>query len=509
LEKQNKKKIFDVILNFIEKTGNALPHPATLFAICAGLVIVASFIGSYLDWNVIHPATKETIRVTNLMSIPGLHRIMIELVPNFTSFAPLGIVLVAMLGIGVAEHSGFINSLIKMVVLRSPKKMLTTTIIIAGIFSHAASDAGYVLLIPLAGIIFHAAGRHPLTGMVAAFAGVSGGFSANFIIGPTDPMLSGITQEAARILSPGIEVLATSNYYFMATSAFMIVISGTWITEKIVEPRLGKYTGTEEVVKLEKMTPAEKKGLMYAGIVSLIFFAVILAGILPETGFLRDHANNNSVLTSPLIKGIITIIFLLFIFSGIAYGIGCGKFKSDSDIIAGMESSMKSMGLYIVLAFFAAQFVSFFNWSKLGVIVAVNGAEILMSMKLGAIPLVILFVLMSGFFNLFIGSASAKWALLAPIFVPIFMILGFSPELAQAVYRIGDSTTNIISPMMAYFALIIAFVRKYDKNAGIGSIISLMLPYTLIFTILWTILLVIWIQFGLPLGPGAALYYTP
>lgn len=504
-----KVKISDRILNFIEKTGNALPHPATLFAICAGLVILASFIGSYLDWSVVHPATKEVIKVTNLLTIKGLHRIMVELVPNFTSFAPLGIVLVAMLGIGVSEHSGLINSLIKIVVLHSPKKMLTVTIIVAGIFSHAASDAGYVLLIPLAGVIFLAAGRHPITGMVAAFAGVSGGFSANFIIGPTDPMLSGISQEAARILNPTIEVLATSNYYFMAASAFMIVISGTWITEKIIEPRLGKYTGPEEAAQNHKMTAEEKKGLIYAGIVSLVFFGIVLAGIVPETGFLRDHANNNAVLTSPLIKGIITIIFLLFVLAGIAYGIGCGKFKSDSDIVAGMESSMKSMGLYIVLAFFAAQFVSFFNWSKLGVIVAVNGAEFLMSLKLGAIPLVILFVLMSGFFNLFIGSASAKWALLAPIFVPIFMILGFSPELSQAVYRIGDSTTNIISPMMAYFALIIAFIRKYDKNAGIGSIISLMIPYSMVFMVLWTILLIIWIQLGLPLGPGAELYYKP
>ncbi len=504
-----KAKISDRILNFIEKTGNALPHPATLFAICAGLVLLASAIGSYLEWSVVHPATKEVVKVNNLLTIQGLHRIMVELVPNFTSFAPLGIVLVAMLGIGVSEHSGLINSLIKIVVIHSPKKLLTSTIIVAGIFSHAASDAGYVLLIPLAGVIFLTAGRHPVTGMVAAFAGVSGGFSANFIIGPTDPMLSGITQEAARILNPDIVVLATSNYYFMAASAFMIVITGTFITEKIVEPRLGKYKGTEEIKADEKISPEEKKGLIYAGITFLIFFLILAAGIIPETGFLRDHAHNNAVLTSPLIKGIITVIFLIFVLAGIAYGIGCGKFKSDSDIVAGMENSMKSMGLYIVLAFFAAQFVSFFNWSRLGVVIAVNGAEFLMSLKLGLIPLVILFVLMSAFFNLFIGSASAKWALLAPIFVPIFMILGFSPELSQAVYRIGDSTTNIISPMMSYFALIIAFIRKYDKNAGIGSIISLMIPYTMAFMLFWTLLLIVWIELGIPLGPGAGIFYKP
>ncbi|HRQ71013.1 MAG TPA: AbgT family transporter, partial [bacterium] len=314
---------------------------------------------------------------------------------------------------------------------------------------------------------------------------------------------------AARILNPDIVVLATSNYYFMAASAFIIVITGTFITEKIIEPRLGKYKGAEEVKTDEKISPEEKKGLIYAGITFLIFFLILAAGIIPETGFLRDHAHNNAVLTSPLIKGIITVIFLIFVLAGIAYGIGCGKFRSDSDIVAGMENSMKSMGLYIVLAFFAAQFVSFFNWSRLGVVIAVNGAEFLMSLKLGLIPLVILFVFMSAFFNLFIGSASAKWALLAPIFVPIFMILGFSPELSQAVYRIGDSTTNIISPMMSYFALIIAFIRKYDKDAGIGSIISLMIPYTMAFMLLWTILLIVWIELGIPLGPGAGIFYKP
>ncbi|MGI6395234.1 MAG: AbgT family transporter [bacterium] len=504
-----KVKFSDKILNFIEKTGNALPHPATLFAICAALVLFASAIGSYLGWSVVHPATKEVVTVVNLLTVEGLHRIMVELVPNFTSFAPLGIVLVAMLGIGVAEHSGLIATLIKLVVVHSPKKLLTATIVVAGIFSHVASDAGYVLLIPLAGVIFLAAGRHPVTGMVAAFAGVSGGFSANFVIAPTDPMLSGISQEAARILNPDIVVLATSNYYFMAASAFVIAISATLITEKIIEPRLGKYSGAPAVESNEKMSKEEKKGLLYAGITFLVFVLIVLIGIVPEAGFLRDHANNNAILSSPLLKGIITVIFLVFILTGIAYGIGCGKFKSDSDIVAGMENSMKSMGLYIVLAFFAAQFVSFFNWSKLGVVLAVNGAEFLMSLKLGVIPLVILFVLLSAFFNLFIGSASAKWALLAPIFVPIFMILGFSPELSQAVYRIGDSTTNIISPMMAYFALIIAFIRQYDKDAGIGSIISLMIPYTVVFMIAWTLLLIVWIELGIPLGPGAGIFYTP
>lgn len=501
-----KTKLSDKILNFIEKTGNALPHPVTLFAICAGLVLLISALGSYFDWSVAHPATKEIVKVENLLTLDGLHRIMLQLVPNFTSFAPLGIVLVAMLGIGVAEQSGLINSSIKLVVLYSPKKLLTFTIVLAGILSNIASDAGYVLLIPLAGVIFIAAGRHPIAGMVAAFAGVSGGFSANLSISTLDPMLSGLSQEAARILDPNVEVLATANYYFMAASTFIIAITGTWITEKIVEPRLGKYTQKEEA-KTEKMSANEKKGLLWAGIIFFIFVIVILIGIVPETGFLRDHTNNNSILTSPLIKGIITVIFLMFVSTGIAYGIGSGKFKNDSDIIAGMESSMKAMALYIVLAFFAAQFVSYFNWSRLGIIIAVNGAEFLMALKLGLIPLVILFVLMSGVFNLFIGSASAKWALLAPIFVPIFMILGFSPELSQTVYRIGDSTTNIISPMMSYFALIIAFIRKYEPKAGIGTIVSLMIPYSIGFLIIWTILLIIWIEFGIPLGPGAGIFY--
>ncbi|MFO7734910.1 MAG: AbgT family transporter [bacterium] len=500
------RNIFTVALNFIEKTGNVLPHPATLFAIAAALVLVFSRIGNALGWSVTHPGTKEIITVKNLLTVDGLHRIMVEMVPNFTSFAPLGIVLVAMLGIGVAEYTGLINSLIKMVVLYAPEKLLTFTIVFAGIMSNIASDAGYVLLIPLAGIIFHAAGRHPIAGMVAAFAGVSGGFSANLSISTLDPMLSGLSQEAAGILDPSVIVLPTANYYFMVVSTFFIAAVGTFITDKIVEPRLGTYKGEASSEKTE-LSGKEKKGILYAVIASSVIIAIILAGIIPENGFLR--AADGSILTSPLISGIITVLFVLFVVAGIAYGIGVGTVKNDADVIAGMEESMKSMALYIVLAFFAAQFVMFFKWSDLGIIIAVKGAEFLMSTELSLIPLVIFFVLLSGAFNLFVGSASAKWALLAPIFVPIFMILGFSPDLAQAVYRIGDSTTNIISPMMSYFALIIAFIRKYDKKAGIGTIVSHMVPYSIGFLIVWTLLLIIWISFEIPLGPGAELFYTP
>ncbi len=507
MEKKQKKKFFDAVLNFVEKTGNALPHPVTLFAIAALLVLIFSYIGHLAGWSVIHPGTKETITVNNLLTIEGLHRIMTEMVPNFTGFAPLGIVLVAMLGIGVAEYSGLINSSIKMVVLYSPKKLLTFTIVFAGIMSNIASDAGYVLLIPLAGIIFHAAGRHPIAGMVAAFAGVSGGFSANLSISTLDPMLSGLSQEAARILDPNVVVLPTSNYYFMVASTFVISGVGTWITEKIIEPRLGKYEGEAVSDESTDLGKNERKGVLYAAIASGVIFAIILIGIIPGNGFLR--AMDGSFLTSPFITGIITVLFVLFVVAGIAYGIGAGTIRSDNDVVMGMESSMKSMALYIVLAFVAAQFVSFFNWSDLGIIIAVKGADFLKSTQLNMTMMVILFVLLSGFFNLFVGSASAKWALLAPIFVPIFMTLGFSPDLAQAVYRIGDSTTNIISPMMSYFALIIAFIRKYDKDSGIGTIISLMVPYSIGFLIVWTIMLVLWIAVGIPLGPGATIFYTP
>ena len=498
--------LFQKFLNGVEKVGNALPHPASLFAIFALLVLLVSGLGDLLGWQATHPGTEEVIEPVNLLSKDGIHKILLNMVENFTSFAPLGVVLVAMLGIGIADSSGLIGAVIRLLVLSSPKRTLTFVIVLAGILSNLASNVGYVLLVPLAGVIFLTVKRHPIAGMAAAFAGVSGGFSANLVIGSIDPLLAGLSQEAARIVDPDYVVNPTANYFFMIASTFFIAIVGTWVTEKIVEPRLGTYKGDQDGEDLERLSRTEKKGLLYAFISFLVLAGLILWGIVPENGLLRGP--NNGILNSPVIDGVITIIFLLFGVTGLVFGIVTKKYTNDEQVMKGMGDSMKALGMYIVLVFFAAQFVAYFKWSNLGMIIAIKGAEGLMATNLGIIPLMILFVFFAGGINMLMGSASAKWAILAPIFIPMFMFLGYSPELSQVVYRIGDSVTNIISPMMSFFALIIAFIQKYDSKAGIGTIISTMLPYTLLFTLGWIILLIIWILLGMPLGPDAGLYYS-
>ncbi len=498
--------VWDKFLNIIEKGGNLLPHPATLFLIFALLIIVASGFASWFGLEVMHPAKNEMIKPVNLLTIEGLHYILTSMVTNFTSFAPLGTVLVALLGIGVAEGSGLMGTALRLVVLKAPKNILTFVIVFAGIMSNAASEVGYVLLIPLAAIIFLAVGRHPVLGIAAAFAGVSGGYSANLLLGTIDPLLAGLSQEAAHIIDPQYSVNPAANYYFLAVSTFIIAFAGTWVTEKLVAPRLGKYTGDEKPEELKPLTALEKKGLWYALGVVVILAVIIIAGLVPENGYLRDPKTND-ILKSPFMSGIVTIIFLGGALAGLAYGIGAKTIKNDSDAMKGMAKSMETLGSYMVLVFFAAQFVAYFNKTNLGLIIAVEGSTLLKSLNLGEIPLMILFVILTAVLNLFMGSASAKWAIMAPVFIPMFMLLGYSPEFTQAAYRVGDSVSNVISPMMSYFALIISMIQRYDKNAGLGTLISTMIPYTIVFFIIWSLLLVGWISLELPLGPGSRLYY--
>ncbi|MDX1700015.1 MAG: AbgT family transporter [Melioribacteraceae bacterium] len=492
-------------LGIIENVGNKLPHPTSLFALFALGVVILSWFVSLFDFQVIHPGTGEIIKPVSLLTIEGLHRIILNLITNFTAFAPLGTVLVSLLGIAVAEHSGLIGSVLRLLVLKAPKNLLTFVIVFSGILSNTASEIGYVLLVPLSAIIFLAVGRHPIAGLAAAFAGVSGGYSANLLLGTIDPLLAGLTQEAAHIIDSTYEVNPAANYYFMFVSTFFIAAAGTWVTEKIVIPRLGKYKGSAEAEEIKPLSKDEKRGLLYATVASIILSAIIAWGIIPENGFLRDQ-ETFSVLKSPFLRGIVSFIFIGGIVAGLAYGIGAKTIKNDADAIKGMNKSMETLGSYIVLVFFAAQFVAFFNWTNLGMIVAVEGANILKSSGLGPIPLLLAFIIISSLINLFIGSASAKWAVMAPVFIPMFMILGYSPELVQVAYRVGDSVTNIISPMMSYFALIIAFINKYDKEAGIGTLIATMIPYTITFFVIWTILFIIWFAFEIPVGPGAAMF---
>lgn len=498
-------KYIDRFLTLVEKVGNKLPNPTTIFAGLAIAVLILSWIVSQFNLSVIHPASGQEIKPVNLLSIEGLHKIILNLIVNFTGFAPLGTVLVALLGIAVAEHSGLIGTALRLLVLKSPKKLLTFVIVFSGVLSNTASEVGYVLLVPLSGIIFLAAGRHPIAGIAAAFAGVSGGYSANLLLGTIDPLLAGLTQEAARIIDANYDVSPAANYYFMLVSTFFIAFAGTWVTEKIVVPRLGKFEGSVEAEEIRSLTSEEIRGLFYAGFAMLVFLIILSLGIIPENGFLRDP-KTGTILKSPLLSGIVAFIFIGGVIAGLAYGIGAKTIRNDNDVIKGMSKSMETLGSYIVLVFFAAQFVAFFNWTNLGMIVAIEGANLLKSSGLGPIPLLISFIIISALINLFIGSASAKWAIMAPVFIPMFMLLGYSPELVQAAYRVGDSVTNIISPMMAYFALIIAFVAKYDPKAGIGTLVATMFPYTITFFIVWTLLFIIWFILGLPIGPGSRIF---
>lgn len=496
-------------LSGIERIGNALPHPAALFAIFAFGLILLSWLFSMLGLAAVDPRDGAAVLPINLISRDGLHWILENTIVNFTGFAPLGTVLVAMLGIGVAEKSGLISTGIRLMVHSAPRRLLTFVIVFAGVMSNMASDVGYVLLVPMGAIIYLSVGRHPIAGLAAAFAGVSGGFSANLLLGTIDPLLAGISQEAAQIIDPQYTVSPACNYYFMVVSTFLVAAAGTWISVKIVEPRLGPYEGTEvaEGDALRPLTAVEKRGLWWALAVCLLLAMLVLIGLVPEQGILRD-SETGSVLYSPFMHGIVTFIFLGGLLAGLAYGIAAGTFRSDADVVKGMKESMETLGLFMVLVFFAAQFVAYFKYSNLGMIFAIKGAEFLQTSGLGPIPLMLSFILLAAIINLCMGSASAKWAFMAPVFIPMFMLLGYSPELVQGAYRIGDSSTNIISPMMSFFALIVAFVQRYDPKAGIGTVIATMLPYSMAFLVVWMALVVIWLLLGLPLGPGADLYLS-
>jgi len=499
-----KFKFINKFLLAVERSGNRLPHPATLFSILAMTVLIISFIAGKLEWSALNPADFESIYAINLLNKQGIHLIIENLVDNFTSFAPLGVVIVAMLGIGVAEDSGLVSASIRAIIGRTPPQRITFVIVFTGVMSNIASDAGHVLIIPLAGVIFHSLGRHPIVGIAAAFAGVSGCYSANMLLGTLDPLLAGLSTEAAHIIDVTYDVNPTGNYYFMAISAIVLAFIGTWITEKIIAPRFGEYENKAEI-QIEKLTNIEKKGLKRVSFLSLIFVGIILLTTIPKGSYFRGF--DDTILNSPLLKGVIALLFIFASLLGIVYGFTTKRYKSDSDVMEGMSKSIKTLGMYIVLVFFASQFVAFFKMSNLGVIFAVNGANFIKDTGMGIIPLSIMFVIFSSMMNLIMGSASAKWAIMAPIFIPMFMLLGYSPEYTQAVYRIGDSSTNIISPMLSFFPLIITFIQKYDKKTGIGTIVATMLPYSIAFIFIWTLLIILWTILYLPLGPGAEIFY--
>lgn len=512
MSKKNASKKGNGLLGSIEELGNKLPHPVVIFVILALIIIVISEITARAGINASYfdPRTNEdvTTYAVSLMNKEGIAYIFNNATSNFTGFAPLGTVLVAMLGVGVAEWTGLIGDTLKKLIRSVPTRLLTAVVVLAGIVSNIASDAGYVVVIPLGAIVFAGAGRHPIAGLAAAFAGVSGGFSANLIIGPTDALLTGITNAALESANIDYSMSVTGNWYFMIASTVILTIVGTWVTTKIIEPRLGQYNG-EYMPDDEPLTELENKGLRRAGIALLIFIVIMAVMLIPENGALRalDEASGQMTMDYFLSNGLIFAIFFLFAIPGLVYGMTIGKIKSSHDFVESMTESMKSMGSYIVLAFFAAQFINYFSYTNLGTILSVEGAEFLENIGFKGLPLIISFIVLAAFLDLFMGSASAKWAIMAPIFVPMMFNLGLTPELTQIAYRIADSIVNIITPLMSYFAMILVFMKRYDKRSGLGTLISTMLPYSIAFFISWVLLLVIWYFTSIPIGPDAYMHF--
>jgi len=499
-------------LGTVERVGNALPDPAVLFIALLGIVWVLSWLLSYVTFDVFHPATGERIVVVNQLAGENFVQFMATMVNRFMTFGPVGVVLVAMLGIGVAEHSGFISTAIRALLNITPKSLLTPMIILVGIISHSAVDAGYVLVIPIGGVIFYAAGRHPLAGIAAAFAGVSGGFSANFVPSSLDPLLQGLTLQGAQLLDPSIQVNVLNNYYFTTASSLLITGLGWYLTDKVVEPRLAgvKIDGdAEELPELHPIEPNERKGLRWALISMLVGLVLLAITLVPADSPWRDA---NGVLVSfgaPIMQSIVSLIFFLFIIPGIVYGRVSGSMTGMKGIIDGMTKSMNSMAYYLVIMFFIAQFVIAFGQSGLGTLLAISGANGLKALGLPVSVTIVGIVVLTGFVNLFVGSASGKWGLLAPIFVPMLMTLGVSPDLTQAAYRVGDSSTNIITPLMPYFPLVVIYCQRYVKNTGIGTLAAMMLPYSMVFIVTWTIFLLIFYWLGIPLGILESYEYVP
>ena len=531
-EPKPKSSFIARFLTFVEWLGNLLPHPVTLFALFALAIVIISAITAALGVAVEDPrpgAEGAMITTNSLLAPDGIRWLFQNIVPNFAGFVPLGTVLVALLGVGVAEKSGLLTAVIRGLILAAPPQMVTLVVVFAGVVSNTASEMGYVVIIPLAMVIFHSLGRHPLAGMAAAFAGVSGGYSANILIGTVDPLLAGITEEAAQLIDPAYEVSPIANWYFMIASTFLVTLVCWFITAKIIEPRLGKYDESEADESLEPpadMTPLtrlEKKGILYAltSVLLLTLALIVLAGpsipgaalfeSIPGWGVLQnpDPTAEGPNAFRPLLRSVVTFIFIFFVIPGFIYGKVVGTMKNDKDIINAMDGAMRSMGLYIVLVFFAAQFVAFFNYTNLGQVLAVVGADALVALNLDNPIVFIPFIFMCCFVNLMLGSASAQWAATAPIFVPMLMTIGYSPEVIQAAYRIGDSTTNTVTPMMSYFGLILAVAARYKKDIGIGTMIATMLPYCIAMIICWIAFFYLWVfALGLPVGPGSPTTYT-
>lgn len=502
------------VLNAVEKIGNKLPDPVFLFLWLIGALVVLSLVGAGLGWSAVNPVTGDTLEAKSLLAPENLERLIIGMPQTLTDFPPLGIVVTIIYGAAVAERSGLFIGAIRAALTKAPAFMLTPVIAITGMVSHHASDSAYVVVIPLAAVMFAAAGRHPLAGLAAGFAAVSGGYAGNLVPGAQDALLLGITEPAAHLIDPSYSVNIAGNWFFILGVVVVFTPIIWFLTDRVIEPRLGPWKPAGDVAapadsEKKALTPGEKKGLAFAGLAVLGMIALwTLITLLPGSPFI-DTEVEAAQRMNPLYKSLAAFFAITFFVAGAAFGIGAGTVKSHRDLVRMMREGLVQLAPYLVLVFFAAHFVAMFNWSGLGPILAINAAGALQQINLPAPLLLISVVLVSCFFDLFVGSASAKWSALAPIVVPMFMLLGISPEMTTAAYRMGDSVTNIATPLMSYFPLILTFAQRWDPRFGLGSLMSTMLPYAGSFLIAGLTMVACWVAFNLPLGPGVGVHYEP
>lgn len=495
------------ILGWLERVGNKIPDPFMIFAFLCVVLLILSAV--FAGTTVVHPGTGEEIVAVNLLSMAQLQKILTNIPKNFTNFAPLGAVLTIMLGCGVAEKSGWLVGLVRKMGSKASKRSVTILVVFVGIMANQAGDAGWIVLPSLAAMLFHAVGRNPILGILCAYASVSTGMAANLLPSMSDVLAGTFTIQAAQFLDPAFEGNIAMNLYFLIASTFLLTAAGTFVTDKIVAKRLGDYTGEMVLDQDQTLSAQENKAMRAANYTFLALIVLLVALCIGENAFMRDPATGSLITGgAPLMSGIITIVTIVFFVPGVVYGSIAGTIKGSRGVVDLMTESMRDMGSYIVLAFAAAQFSFWFSQSNLTTVMSVKGAEVLKNAGASGVGLLIGMFIVSCILNMFIGSASAKWALLAPVFVPMFMMMGIGPAATQAAYRIGDAATNVVTPLFPYVAILLATGRKYDKNFGFGTMFSNMLPYSLVMGGLWIVLLVIWWFTGLPLGPQGALTYT-
>ncbi|MCA9285029.1 MAG: AbgT family transporter [Phycisphaerales bacterium] len=502
------KTAMQKVLDVVERIGNRVPHPAVIFLLLLLAVVVLSHVlyltGATVHYEVLDAATDQLVPSTatarSLLTADGIRFMYTSLIPSFMGFTAVGLIIVAMVGVGVAEAAGLINTLIRKLVLVSPPWSLTYILVFVGIVSSIAADAGYLVLIPLAGTAFLSVGRHPLAGLAAGFAAVAGAFTVNMLIKPLDAVLVEFTNDAIHLVDPSVSIGLTSNLWFSIASVIFLTIVITFITQRIIEPRLGQYTGEKPEEESGALTPAESRGLLYAAIAlvgGLVLFGVLA---IPSGAPLRDPVTGALVGNSPFMNGLIAVIMVLFLVSGIAFGIGSGSMKSLGDVIKAIEKAVSGLGGLIFLLLIISQFISYFNYSNMATLLAVTLADALGSANIGPFWLLLGFIVVVALLDFLITGAIAKWALFAPVFVPLLMRLGVEPESVLAAYRVADSPINAITPLNAYFALVVTFAQRYDKQAGVGTVVALMLPYVMWLLVLWTILFMAWHLLGLPWG---------